>query len=393
MGLCASEPIIDDEAVERTLQLDEMCEASFRHNCEILNMLCLGPAASGKATFLKQLILLFGRSKDGQIASEPGFRKPEIAHFRRLIHMTTIANMKELVDQAPAYFSEGILDVQAGQAFEYISEDVKFSEEIEILMLRLWSDPGIQAAFAHAHEFGLADSAGFFFQHETLKVLSDPKYTPTTDHILRVQEKKNGLVSHRFVVDGVRYSFYDVSAQKNRRKKWIANFQDDIHIILFFVALDQFNEPSRDNATVDGVTQAMAEFLECLEEKSLSAHPVLLIFNRHDVFMKKVESIPPWEYVPDGGVSEENVDDPEAQPISPWDDAFEFCSGYDDLAKGCTDYFVERFMKIATYCKRGSKYKYAPQIESCVASLLDENSARIVFHKMQKMLLSTAKHH
>jgi guanine nucleotide-binding protein subunit alpha len=406
MGLCASAPIIDEEAAARTLSIETMCEDSFRESCASLNMLCLGPSASGKATFLKQMVMLFGKSKDGAVASKPGFRKPEIAHFKRLIQMTTIANMKELVEQAPNYFSEGILDVQAGQVFEYISEDEMFDENIEILLLRLWSDPGIQAAYAHAHEFGLADSAGFFFQHETLQILSSPKYVPSTDHILRVQEKKNGLVSRRFVVDAVQYTYYDVSAQNNRKKKWIANFQDDIHLIMFFVGLDQFDEPSRQNQTVDGVTHAMAEFLEVLEEKSLSAFPILLVFNRHDVFCKKIQSIPPWEYAPHGdddskgGGAEPAVDEDgvmdlgaDAEPKGPWDDAFEFCSGYDDLEAGCTAYFVQKFMDIAMYCKRSSKYKYAPPIETCVSSLLNEESVRQVFHKTQGMLLGGKKGH
>lgn len=399
MGSCASAPIIDEEAEARTRDIETLCEESFRDSCASLNMLCLGPSASGKATFLKQMVMIFGKSKDGTVSSEPGFRKPEIAHFKRLIHMTTIANMKELVEQAPNYFSEGILDVQAGQVFEYISEDEKFDENIEVLLLRLWSDPGIQAAYAHAHEFGLADSASFFFQHETLQILSSPKYVPSTDHILRVQEKKNGLVSRRFVVDDVRYTYYDVSAQDNRKKKWIANFQDDVHLIMFFVGLDQFDEPSRQNRTVDGVTHAMAEFLELLEEKSLSTLPILLVFNRHDVFCKKIQSVPPWEYVPhingdaEGGggggpaVEEDGAMDPDFEPKGPWDDAFEFCSGYDDLEAGCTEYFVKKFLDIAMYCKRSSKYKYAPPVETCVSSLLDEKSVRRVFRQMQGMLL------
>ena len=56
MGLCASTPIVDEEAAARTLEIEKMCEDSFRESCESLNMLCLGPAASGKATFLKQMV-------------------------------------------------------------------------------------------------------------------------------------------------------------------------------------------------------------------------------------------------------------------------------------------------------------------------------------------------
>ena len=76
------------------------------------------------------------------------------------------------------------------------------------------------------------------------------------------------------------------------------------------------------------------------------------------------------------------------EPQGPWDDAFEFCSGYEDLEEGCPQYFLQKFKDIVTYCKRGGKYKYTPPVEMCVTSLLDEKKMRDVFHKLQGMLLA-----
>ena len=61
---------------------------------------------------------------------------------------------------------------------------------------------------------------------------------------------------------------------------------------------------------------------------------------------------------------------------------------------GLKDQFcLQKFMDIAMYCKRSSKYKYAPPIETCVSSLLNEESVRQVFHKTQGMLLGGKKGH
>ena len=188
MGLCASAAPIDPMAAEATTQqIEKYMHLDFVRSCQRLAVLVLGPSASGKATLFKQLKLLHGSLDEKGNIVDPGFKANDVAHYRRLIHMSTISNMKELVEQAPNYFDEGVLDVQAGQIFEYISEDEKFDASVELLLKRLWSDPGVQAAFENAHEFGLADSAGYFFDHENLIKLSRDKYTPTTEHILRVQ--------------------------------------------------------------------------------------------------------------------------------------------------------------------------------------------------------------
>jgi guanylate kinase len=386
MGLCGSSAPIDPQAQERTESIDKYMHEDFVQACQRLAILVLGPSAGGKATLFKQLKLLYGSIDDKGDRIDPGFKTNDIAHFRRLIHMSTIANMKELVEQAPKYFSEGVLDQQAGQIFEYISEDEKFDASVETLLKRLWSDPGVQAAFENAHEFGLADSAGYFFEHETLNEMSRPKYTPTPEHILRVQGSKNGLVTLNIQQQGVDYVLHDVSAQRNRRKKWIYKFENDVRIIVFMVGMDQYNEPSRQNGAVDGVTHGLADFLELCEEPSLQKFPILVVLNRQDKFCKKVLNNPPWEYRHQGSHEEEP---------GPWEDAFESIGPLESHEKGAEtyipaaiNYIQQKFLDIATYTKRGPRAgKHAPPVEFVVVSVLEEKGAKQVFRSMQRMLL------
>ena len=72
----------------------------FVRSCQRLVVLVLGPSASGKATLFKQLKLLYGSIDDKGNIIDPGFKTNDIAHYRRLIHMSTISNMKELVEQS-----------------------------------------------------------------------------------------------------------------------------------------------------------------------------------------------------------------------------------------------------------------------------------------------------
>ena len=402
MGLCASSATIDPLALERTSSIEKYMHSDFVKSCERLAVLVIGPSAGGKATLFKQLKLLFESLDDQGNRIDPGFKPNDIAHFRRLIHMSTISNMKELVDQAPNYFSEGILDVQAGLIFEYISEDEKFDASVELLLKRLWSDPGVQAAFENAHEFGLADSAGYFFDLTVLADISRKNYVPTAEHILRVQGTKNGIVSLQLNEKGIDYVLHDVSAQRNRRKKWIYKFEENIEMIIFMVSMDQYNEPSRQNGLVDGVTHGLAEFLEICEESALKKFPILIVMNRYDKFKQKIVNNSPWEYR-GGGEQQEGEEgegeegEEEGEGTGPWSDSFEAIGPMESHAKGAEtyvpaarEYFKQKFMNIATYTKRGPKAgRNAPVVKIIVTSVLENSGTQKVFRTMQEMLLKT----
>ena len=74
----------------------------------------------------------------------------------------------------------------------------------------------------------------------------------------------------------VDYVLHDVSAQKNRRKKWIYKFEEDVRVVVFMIGMDQYNEPSRQNGSVDGVTHGLADFLELCEEPALKKCKILI---------------------------------------------------------------------------------------------------------------------
>jgi len=402
MGLCASAAPVDPQAAEHSQSIEKYMHDDFVQSCQRLAVLVLGPSASGKATLFKQLKLLYGSMDDKGNRIKPGFKTNDISHFRRLIHMSTIANMKELVEQAPNYFAEGVLDVQAGTIFEYISEDEKFDNKVETLLKRLWSDPGVQAAFESAHEFGLADSAGFFFDHEILSLISRPKYTPTPEHILRVQGSKNGLITLNINLKKVDYVLHDVSAQKNRRKKWIYKFEEDVRVVVFMIGMDQYNEPSRQNGSVDGVTHGLADFLELCEEPALKKCKILVVMNRIDKFRTKILNNPPWEYGSkgdidgdDGDGNGEGDDEAEEEERGPWEDAYESIGPIESHEKGAEtyipaaiQYFKQKFMDVATYTKRGPRAgKHAAIVEFIIVSVLEEKGAKKVFNSMQNLLL------
>ena len=103
------------------------------------------------------------------------------------------------------------------------------------LMVELWEDSGIQAAFVrwswefcmfeklHVHltrsrEYQLNDSAGYFLNE--LARISGSGYIPTDQDILRTRVKSSGVVEIHFRYKNLLFRMFDAGGQRSERKKW-----------------------------------------------------------------------------------------------------------------------------------------------------------------------------
>lgn len=53
-----------------------------------------------------------------------------------------------------------------------------------------------------------------------IKTISDPKYIPTEEDIIRVRQRSSGVATTSFVIDGREWALVDVGGQKPERLKW-----------------------------------------------------------------------------------------------------------------------------------------------------------------------------
>jgi guanine nucleotide-binding protein G(i) subunit alpha len=103
----------------------------------------------------------------------------------------------------------------------------------------LWRDPGVQAAVGRSREFQLNDSAVYYFN--AIDRMSDARYMPTDQDILRSRVKTTGITETTFKVGELTYRLFDVGGQRSERKKWIHCFES-VTALVFLVSLSEYDQ-------------------------------------------------------------------------------------------------------------------------------------------------------
>ncbi|KAG8729635.1 hypothetical protein FRC11_008322, partial [Ceratobasidium sp. 423] len=95
-------------------------------------------------------------------------------------------------------------------------------------MLALWRDPFVQDVL-HKRRLQLEHTAGFFLND--MERITERRYIPTDDDVLRARLKTLGVVEHHFALDrgaekGVDWRIYDVGGARGQRHVWAPFFSD-----------------------------------------------------------------------------------------------------------------------------------------------------------------------
>jgi len=68
-----------------------------------------------------------------------------------------------------------------------------------------------------------------------------PSYLPTDQDILRSREKTTGIIETTFKVGELTYKLFDISGQRNERKKWLHCFEN-VTALVFLVNLSEHDQ-------------------------------------------------------------------------------------------------------------------------------------------------------
>jgi len=167
-----------------------------------------------------------------------------------------------------------------------ISAVLKYTIDVHNMVGELWKDANVQDAFTnHRYEYHIFDGAEYFF--DQFNRIAPPKYSPSSDDILRCRRKTTGLISTSFEFQGAKFQIFDVGGQRSERKKW-ANLYEGSNGILFIACLSEYDQKCYE----DDITNRMFETLELFEETINNNYfkdkSVVLFLNKDDVFKKKI---------------------------------------------------------------------------------------------------------
>ncbi|KAG9084566.1 hypothetical protein FRC07_013605, partial [Ceratobasidium sp. 392] len=128
-------------------------------------------------------------------------------------------------------------------------------------MITLWRDPFVQDVL-HKRRLHLEHTAGFFLND--MERITERRYVPTDDDVLRARLKTLGVVEHHFALDrgtekGVDWRIYDVGGARGQRHVW-APFFSDVNAIIFLAPISAFDQTLAEDRRVNRVEDSIQLF-------------------------------------------------------------------------------------------------------------------------------------
>nr|XP_057925558.1 guanine nucleotide binding protein (G protein) alpha v1 isoform X2 [Doryrhamphus excisus] len=236
MGPCLGTELTEEEKKARihSAKVDRDLFECAKRDMNVLKILLLGAAESGKSTLVKQM----------KIIHSNGFTKQELSSFKPAVLDNLLTSMKFVLH------GMGVLRINLANsrnkvhAHSVLSCVRSFDEDqclfpfLSHALSCLWDDQGVRAAVARGYEYQLNDSAVYFF--ENMSRISSPDYVPTEMDVLRVRLRTTGVIETQFQVKHLTFRMYDVGGQRTERRKWICCFED-VRVVLFVVSLSGYD--------------------------------------------------------------------------------------------------------------------------------------------------------
>jgi len=248
-----------------------------------VKLLLLGAGESGKSTIAKQM----------KILHLEGFTDQERETYKSIIYSNVVVSMKALVtaaltlglpfdkknEDAAKRVQENDSNFFSGVLTKELAEDIK----------QLWTDPGIQQAYARSSEFQLNDSAAYYFG-EIDRLVSE-KYLPSVPDILRSRAKTTGIIETDFMIENTKFRLVDVGGQRSERKKWMHCFQE-VTAVVFCVALSEYDLKLYEDDTTNRMKESLKLFKEICNSKWFVETSMILFLNKKDLFAQKITKVP-----------------------------------------------------------------------------------------------------
>uniref|UniRef100_A0A8C2GTU7 Guanine nucleotide binding protein (G protein) alpha v1 n=1 Tax=Cyprinus carpio TaxID=7962 RepID=A0A8C2GTU7_CYPCA len=273
MGLCLGSEVTEEgkKAKIHSSQIDRDLYECAKREMNVVKILMLGAAESGKSTLVKQM----------KIIHSHGFTKQELASFKPAVLDNLLTSMKfvfhgmgvlriNLANSKNKVHAHSILS--CGRCFD---EDQMLFPFIGHALCCLWADQGVRSAAARGYEYELNDSALYFF--ENMARIIAPNYMPTEMDILRVRLRTTGVIETQFKVKHLVFRLYDVGGQRTERRKWISCFED-VRAVLFVVSLSGYDMTLVEDPSV---VRKHSYFFSLLVLQ-------ILFMNKIDLFQEKI---------------------------------------------------------------------------------------------------------
>ncbi|XP_072298300.1 guanine nucleotide-binding protein G(o) subunit alpha-like [Eucyclogobius newberryi] len=282
MGMCLKQHVTDErkKAKLKSSQIELELSKQAKIEANVVKILLLGTAESGKSTLIKQIKLIHSH----------GFSEQELLSFKPAVFDNLLTSMKcvlrgmgmlriNLAHKRHEAHARSILSCS-----QCLGEDQQLLPFVAHAFYALWSDHGVRSAAARGYEFELNDSALYFF--ENLSRIFSPNYIPSEADVLRVRVRTCGIIETQIQVNDFVFRFYDVGGQRSERRKWLNCF-DSINAILFVVALSSY-DGTLTKEPMNKLQASLELFISICNNGLFNNASLILFMNKTDLFQEKI---------------------------------------------------------------------------------------------------------
>ncbi|XP_041820476.1 guanine nucleotide binding protein (G protein) alpha v1 isoform X3 [Chelmon rostratus] len=274
MGLCLGTEITEEKKARiQSAKIDRDLYEYAKREMNVVKILLLGAAESGKSTLVKQM----------KIIHSNGFTKQELTSFKPAVLDNLLTSMKFVLhgmgvlrinlanNRNKVVHAHSVLS--CGRCFD---EDQVLFPFLSHALSCLWADQGVRAAAARGYDF-----------FENMTRIASPDYVPTETDVLRVRLRTTGVIETQFKVNHLVFRMYDVGGQRTERRKWIGCFED-VRAVLFVVSLSGYDMTLVEDPSMNRLQESMKLFSAICNNVFFRSTSMILFMNKIDLFQDKI---------------------------------------------------------------------------------------------------------
>ena len=266
-------------AAKASKEVEKLMEKQFKVDNSKIKLLLLGAGESGKSTIFKQMRVLFGAP----------LTEEEKQQITPVVYNNTITSMKILCNETKNLgYDQEVVAKEMFDLILKIDDHCEINVEIGNAIRTLWTDPGVLMTWKRRSEFQIIESVKYYFNEIDRIMLDD--YVATQQDMLLARVRTSGIVTEKYVIDGVDFEMYDVGGQRNERKKWIHCF-DDVTAVIFVAALSEYDQALFEDASTNRMTEAIELFGEICNNKVFADSSMILFLNKKDLYEEKIKGV------------------------------------------------------------------------------------------------------
>ncbi|CDH56285.1 guanine nucleotide-binding protein alpha-3subunit [Lichtheimia corymbifera JMRC:FSU:9682] len=289
LDICISSE--ERENRQRSIQIDRKIEQDLLRQQRECKLLLLGSGESGKSTIVKQM----------KIIHQNGYTPDELRAWRPIVHKNLIDSAHDLIKCAtklelPLANTDAVATVQD---YKLPTEDTDqgIPDHIISAIETLWLDENTPTILERgSSQFYIMDSAAYFLSDA--RRVSKPEYLPSTDDVLHARLKTTGISETYFLMGQLNVHMFDVGGQRSERKKWIHCFES-VTSIIFCVALSEYDQVLQEESKQNRMVESLVLFESVVNSRWFMRTSVILLLNKIDLFLTKIQRTPLEHYFPD----------------------------------------------------------------------------------------------